>query len=197
MPAEICSNLQNFVWMAPTFTKCNRYFEVDSVCLRTHSDSFSSADDAPVVMQESGEHVVSTDENDLLVPQRRYKKRGVWRYLPQCLYDVYHRLVGQSKKYSRHPNSSLFLAILLICSGCCENLARKCRRAKHYSSRTIQLDKPIEKPSSFPANIIRNQKYAQGGQGAGLLAPCRIRGARVGGERLHAIRNTQNVIRNM
>ena len=53
-----------------------------------------------------------------------------------------------------------FLAILLICSGCCENLARKCRRAKHYSSRTIQLDKPIEKPSSFPANIIRNQKYS-------------------------------------
>ena len=64
------------------------------------------------------------------------------------------------KKYSKHNNSIAFLAILLICSGCCENFARKCRRAKHYSSRTIQLDKPIEKPSSFPVNIIRNQKYS-------------------------------------
>ena len=60
--------------------------------LRIDSDDCSSLEEVPVIMSADADGY-ATDESDYLVPPRRWKRKGIWRCLPECLHDVKCRYI--------------------------------------------------------------------------------------------------------
>lgn len=101
---------------------------------RYGSDSFSSMDEVPL-MVNSDMDGFETDESDYLMRPRGgrpVKKKGI----AYCLMEGWRN----------------------ACSSCCESIMDKCRRKKELKPRSVWVGK-THTATRYPSNAVRNQKY--------------------------------------